>query len=156
MGCDIHIVAQRRNEGGGYETITGNFTEGSAPFDWRGYGMFAFLAGVRNYSAVTPISEPRGLPDDMDRSTEEYEELSDCHSCSWLSVEELAAFDYDAMTEDRRTDLRHNTPGSGPDTCEQGSGIFQTWRAFLGEAFFRDLAELRRIGAERIVFGFDS
>jgi hypothetical protein len=31
-----------------------------------------------------------------------------------------------------------------------------TYRAFLGEAFFADLAELQRIGAERIVFGFDN
>ena len=36
----------------------------TVPFDWRSYGMYGFLAGVRNYSAVQPISEPRGFPED--------------------------------------------------------------------------------------------
>lgn len=147
MGCDIHIYAQRRNEGGGYETI-----QGFSPFDWRSYGMFGFLADVRNYSAVTPLSEPRGLPTDMDRCTDDFEKLSDCHSCSWLSVEELAAFDYDVEMEDRRV----TRGGNRRCTCDPGEGEKTTYREFLGECFFKDLVELQRIGAERVVFGFDS
>lgn len=157
MGCDIHTFAQRRNDGGGYETITSNFAEGPQPFYWRSYGLFGFLAGVRNYSDVAPISEQRGLPADMNRCTDEYEELSDCHSCSWLSVEELAAFDYDQPMEDRRvTQQTGPNSWSGGCTAEPGGGQMTTYREFLGEPFFHDLAELRRIGAERIVFGFDS
>lgn len=66
MGCDIHVMAERRGSGGGYEPIADNIFSDpfsdrnvSAPFDWRAYGMFAFLAGVRNYSGVDPISSPR-------------------------------------------------------------------------------------------------
>lgn len=62
MGCDIHSFAERR-VGDKYETATGRmFKEGSEPFGWRCYGMFGFLAGVRNCSAVTPIAKARGLP----------------------------------------------------------------------------------------------
>lgn len=158
MGCDIHIIAQRRN-GDAWEDVTGKFTDGPAPFDWRSYGMFGFLAGVRNYSAVPPISEPRGIPDDYDRGR--IDEFDGCslgdHSFSWLTVAELLAFNYDQPMEDRRV-ARQIGPNmwSGGETAEPGGGEMTTYRKFLGEAFFHDLAELSRIGAERIVFGFDS
>lgn len=158
MGCDIHIIAQRRN-GDTWEEVSGEFTDGPAPFDWRSYGMFGFLANVRNYSAVPPISEPRGLPEDHDPGN--VDEYGGCflgdHSFSWLSVEELLAFDYDQPMEDRRV-TRQIGPNawSGAVTADPGGGEMTTYRVFLGEAFFNDLAELQRIGAERIVFGFDS
>lgn len=44
----------------------------------------------------------------------------------------------------------------GAATAEPGQGKMTTYREFLGEGFFRDLDELKKIGAERIVFGFDS
>ena len=54
MGCDIHSYAERKTSKG-YEII-----DGLHPLDWRSYGLFGFLAGVRNYSAVTPIVPRRG------------------------------------------------------------------------------------------------
>jgi hypothetical protein len=155
MGCDIHIVAQKQNEAGQWGEITGSFSEGPSPFDWRSYGLFGFLAGVRNYSAVPPISEPRGLPDDYGQDPEE-PWLGD-HSHSWLSVDELAAFDYDRPLEDRRITVQL-APNfwSGSGLAEPGAGRMTTYREFLGPGFFGDLAELQRIGAGRIVFGFDS
>jgi hypothetical protein len=36
-----------------------------APFAWRDYRIFSFLAGVTHYSAIPPISEPRALPLDI-------------------------------------------------------------------------------------------
>src|SRR5687768_8802356 len=125
MGCDIHIVAQRRNEAGEWVEVHGDFLEGPDPFDWRSYGMFAFLAGVRNYSDITPISEPRGLPGDFNLG--EYEDGGDGfrwlgdHSFSWLSVDELLAVDYDQTIEDRRV-TRQLAPNhwSGAQTCDPG------------------------------------
>ena len=156
MGCDIHIKAQRQG-GGKWVEVRGKFTGGRpVPFDWRSYGMFGFLADVRNYSAVPPITEQRGLPNDLETNPDDDYRFGD-HSRSWLTVGELAAFDYDRPVEDRRVTVQTG-PNSwnGGATSQPGGGEMTTYRAFLGEAFFADLAELQRIGAERIVFGFDN
>jgi hypothetical protein len=154
MGCDIHITPERKTENG-YEPVTGvAFAEGSAPFDWRSYGMFGFLAGVRNYSAAPSISQPRGLPDDVSLDVADYYDgwAMDAHSASWLSVAELAAFDYDKQMEDRRVTINNN----GGCTAEPGGGKKMTFREFLGPQFFEDLSKLQECGADRIVFWFDN
>lgn len=152
MGCDIHIQAQKRDASGAWQEVRGSFSEGPSPFDWRSYGMFAFLAGVRNYGAIAPIAEPRGLPDDV-RDEEPFGD----HSYSWLSVEELCAVDYDAVIEDLRV-MRQvgSNLWSGACTAGPGEGEKMPLREYLGDGFMHDLVELQRIGAERIVFGFDS
>lgn len=153
MGCDIHITPERKT-GAGYEPITDvAFAEGSAPFDWCSYGMFGFLAGVRNYSAVAPLSEPRGVPEDASGSVcEDYEHWScDAQSASWLSVAELSAFDYDKQMEDRRVMINND----GGCTAEPGGGTTMTFREFLGPQFFEDLSKLQECGADRVVFWFD-
>lgn len=154
MGCDIHCYAEKRNEQGVYEPI-----ECDEPFGDRSYGIFGFLANVRNYSGVTPIADPRGIPADVsDFVKEEHASWScDAHSASWLSTEELLAFDYDALTEDRRVTKR--TSGGWLDggcTAEPGEGKAMTYREFLGEWFFNDLEDLKKHGAERVVFWFDN
>lgn len=166
MGCDIHITAERK-VGDKYEAVTesvfpyeyGNDGFISAPFDWRSYGMFGFLADVRNYAAAPPIAPPRGWPDDASKgANEEYEQWSgDAHTPSWLSVAELSAFDYDQPVEDRRVrvQLGPNT-WSGAGTAEPGYGTSTTWREFLGAGYFRDLDILQKIDADRVVFFFDN
>lgn len=153
MGCDIHAFAERRNAAGKFEQVRLKF------FDFRSYGIFAFLAGVRNYSDVTPISEPRGLPEDAGEAVRAAFEYWGCdaHTPSWLTLEELLAFNYDAMTEDRRV-MRRVGPNSysGACTCKPSEGKTMTWRQFLGEDFFKDLNALADAGAERIVFWFDN
>lgn len=147
MGCDIHSYAEKKIHEK-WECL------GYSPFDWRAYGMYAFLAGVRNYSAITPIAEPRGIPEERSERVSKQYKIWDCdaHSASWLSVEELEKFDYDQIIEDRRC-MRNNNGGS---TCEIGEGQKMTYRAFLGEGFFMAIAELKEIGADRIVFWFDN
>jgi len=171
MGCDIHSMAIDKNgsliEGGRWADGADadpdmEWMEGEGePFGWRNYSVFGFLAGVRNYSDVKPISAPRGLPVDVKApDVDDFDWLGD-HSHSWLSVAELEAFDYDALVEDRRYTGQKELPWggtitSGACTAEPGNGKMMTWREFLGNDFFKDVAELRRIGADRVVFGFDN
>jgi hypothetical protein len=147
MGCDIHSYAEKRVDGK-WEPL------GFSPFDQRRYGMFGFLAGVRNYSDVPPIAAPRGLPRDASAYVREESDNwgSDGHSHSWLSLEELSAFDYDAAVEDRRIMVGND----GGCTAKPGGGEMTTWREFLGPEFFEDLKRLKSDGAERVVFWFDN
>ena len=147
MGCDIHSYAEKR--------VNGKWEElDFSPFHWRQYGVFGFLAGVRNYSGVPVLAAPRGLPRDAsDYVREESDSWNgDGHTHSWLSVEELSAFDYDAAVEDRRITVNND----GGCTAEPGGGEMTTWREFLGPKFFDDLTRLKAEGAERIVFWFDN
>lgn len=153
MGCDIHSHAEKKIEGV-YEKI-----QGLEPFDWRNYGMFGFLADVRNYPAVPPISKSRGIPVDVSAEVaENYENWgSDAHSASWLSVEELTAFNYDAKMEDRRVTRQIGVNSwDGGCTADPGEGEETTFREFLGETFFADIQKLKDAGADRIIFWFDN
>jgi len=122
------------------------------------YGMFGFLAGVRNYAAVTPIAECRGLP--RDASVGVRDAVEDCagvHSRSWLSLEELLLFNYDQTMEDRRVTRQIGPVGfDGGATAKPGGGQQTTYREFLGEHFLKALEELKAAGAERVVFWFDN
>lgn len=153
MGCDIHSFAEKK-VGDRYEMIPD-----LAPFDWRDYGMYGFLAGVRNYSAVPVLAQPRDLPDDLSPGVRERAEdwSADAHTHSWLSVTELLAFDYDKPVEDRRY-TRQEAPNffNGAATAEPGEGKSMPWREFLGDGFFTDLEKLKAAGAERVVFWFDN
>lgn len=63
MGCDIHLH-QEVKIGGEWH----HYREQSVS---RNYALFAKMAGVRNYGlTVTPIDEPRGIPDDATDGTE--------------------------------------------------------------------------------------
>jgi hypothetical protein len=143
MGCDIHTFVERRFEGE-WRSLRSKFTQGNSPFDWRSYGIYGFLADVRNYSKIPPIAELRGLPDDVSESTaEEYDGWTQmgCHPASWLSLAELLAADYDQeFFDDRRQETT-------------------TIKEFLGPSFFHDLDVLKTLGPPedvRVVFWFDN
>jgi hypothetical protein len=154
MGCDIHSYVQVKR---------GDYWDGVEfhPFRDRNYGAFGFLAGVRNYSAVPPIAEPRGLPNELAYMIQHHAKdwKDDAHNHSWLSVRELTEFDYEAEVEDRRY-TRQEAPGffNGGATCEPGSGNRMTWREFLGASFMRDVAMLRAMDEPdaQVVFWFDN
>jgi len=127
------------------------------PFNWRSYGMFGFLADVRNYSKIPTISEQRGLPEDLEASNEEY--FGD-HSYSWLWLSELVSFNYDQTFEDLRY-TKQIGPRSfdGAAIAEPGNGKQVTFREFLGPVFFRDIEIMKQLGDPsciQIVFGFDN
>lgn len=152
MGCDIHCFAERKDDAGKFIKVGDEF------FDWRSYGLFGFLADVRNYSAIPPIAPPRGVPDDMSEgvATEFDGWGRDAHSASWLGLPELLSFDYDAACEDRRCTRLVGNVYDGGSTADPGEGQSMTFRAFLGEGYFEELEKLRAAGAERIVFWFDN
>lgn len=160
MGCDIHCIAERKI-GDRYEAVSDvEFTDGyRTPFDWRSYGMFGFLAGVRNYSDIPPLAANRGVPEHVSPTYAEELEIwsGDAHNHSWASVSELAAFDYDQPVEDRRVtrQIGHNA-WNGGCTSEPGGGEMTTYRKFLGPDFFSDINKLTEIGADRVVFFFDN
>lgn len=151
MSCDIYTHVECRDPDGTWTRVEGT------PFDLRIYSVFGWLADVRNYSAVPPLSQPRGLPEDASQGVLADWEWwqSDGHSCSWFTVDELAAFDYDAEVEDRRVTVGND----GGCTAEPGGGEVTTYREFLGANFFRDLDALRALNDERptrVIFWFDS
>jgi len=173
MGCDIHSFAEvRRNNK--WEIVKEHFSldefnrkyynkeKGDNPFDWRSYSMFGFLAGVRNYSCCEPISESKGIPEDVcEEIKEEYERWdSDAHSASYLTLRELIEFDYNQILWDRRI-TREESPNcfNGAALANEGEGKMITYREHLGESFFKHLEELNQLGElddVRIVFWFDN
>lgn len=163
MGCDIHVHAERR-DGDRWVKVELPAIESEhysdSPFESRQYGKFGFMAGVRNYSAVPPIAEPRGVPDDISPETrEDYKTWDlDAHSASWLSLEELASYNYDKQIEDRRY-TQQTGPNSfnGGATAAAGQGQAMSLREFLNSTdFFKSLEIAKTAGAERIIFWFDN
>jgi len=124
MGCDIHMYAEvKRCER--WETVGHVFDFGwnnpnqatvmlylgsennnayefnrqrtMEVFDRRDYRLFTILAGVRRVEHITPISEPRGLPEDVSEwiRNESNRWGVDGHSHSWLTLEELKSYPWD-------------------------------------------------------------
>lgn len=163
MGCDLHSHVEIREVDGWQEASGLNWGEySSGPFENRNYGVYGFLSGVRNYSAVDPICDPKGFPDDASKTVRDsFDEWGvDGHTPSWLLVSELSAIDYDAEVNDRRV-TRQTGPRSWDGGCtgEPDEGEVQPLREFLGSAFMRDLDRLRVLDSEaniRVVFWFDN
>ncbi|HDS3501230.1 TPA: hypothetical protein QIR73_002099 [Enterobacter cloacae] len=134
------------------------------PFSEQNYGVFAFLANVRNYACVPVLSEPRGLPP-VERSAEEVDSLwefngttewpvhEDNYSATWYLLSELLEFDYDTDFENRRNEA------SGDNPHPVGSGKCMTVREYLKPKFFEDLDILKRLGdpdKTRVILSFAS
>ena len=155
MGCDIHLAVEVRRDGkweralptGGardpsfvelaVEKGDGWYAKRSAVefYHNRNYYVFAVLADVRNYEDFRPISQPRGLPEDVSDAVRHLANDTDDdgdiwlgdHSFSWLTLTELQAYPWDTES--------------------------------AGDFVERFIPELAKIGAPedvRIVFGFDS
>lgn len=152
MGCDIHSFAEKKNKDTGlWEKVNDAFSldefdkkylakeKGDNPFDWRSYSVFAFLANVRNYDHCIPISEPRGIPEDIcEEVRESYDMWSgDAHSASYLMLRELIEFDYDTVFWNRRV-TKETSPGcfNGASLAEEGEGEMISYRENLGTWFF--------------------
>lgn len=158
MGCDIHAYVEvKKSQADKWEQV-----KDFSPFHWRSYAVFGFLADVRNYSHCTPISEPKGLPDDLSPEVAGKAEYWDWdgHSHSWLTLKELLGFDYDKVFWDRRVS-KQVAPNvwNGTALALEGEGQHITYREHLGAQFFRDLETLKTFGEPenvRVVFWFDN
>jgi hypothetical protein len=61
MGCDIHAyIEYKEKEGEEWRSFGHEYF-----YLCRDYDMFAVMAGVRNYKEYEPVSEPKGLPEDI-------------------------------------------------------------------------------------------
>lgn len=126
MGCDIHMHYEVKNENGWSfydwksEFVIGHYDDGSAQYDYRkvfdhplyisrNYDLFAILANVRNgrgFAGIptgygfNPISEPRGLPEDVTSIVKEDSNDwgGDGHSHSWLSLSEVLNYNWNQTT----------------------------------------------------------
>lgn len=71
-------------------------------YDGRCYDDFAILADVRNSAGFAPIADPKGVPKDASKKylkkVEQYG--GDGHSHSWVTLQELLAFDWNQTIKD--------------------------------------------------------
>src|SRR5262245_4875573 len=106
MGCNIHIIIERKNEVGAWERVSSQ----SMPecFANRCYALFGILADVRNGTGfaglVTGDSWPsiapnRDLPED---ATYKHGDWLGDHSFTWIGLGELRAFDWDGVIRGQR------------------------------------------------------
>ena len=158
MGCDIHTLIEVKGPDGWRHLLCG-----FSVFAWRSYSHFGFLANVRNYSHVPAQWPDRGFPPDCDPSSKSSYDDGDFgfHSHTFVTLQELAAFDYETEFEDRRV-TRETSPGSFNGSClaDLGTGKMRTYRDFLGENFFTDLNRLKELSPDpaclRVLMCFDN
>jgi len=119
MGCDIHAALEIRIDGRWQAVMRPNKwwspeskdePKETAGLDFdRNYSAFAILANVRNgvgFAGVdtgdgfVPISDPRGLPDDISPEARDTGCTGD-HSDSWVTLAEVLAYDWTRQTTRR-------------------------------------------------------
>lgn len=98
MGTDIHtfVETKRNDEWVNLALWTKDFETGkfnkALIYDGRNYNLFGLLAGVR-MMGVEPISEPRGIPEDMSAEVAlEYGDGEYYHDPTWYDFTELEAY----------------------------------------------------------------
>jgi len=104
MGTDIHLYVEVRRDGKWESADTWTPDEYSFNemwVDWKNkfyntpnYVLFGVLAGVRGREDPKPISEPKGLPDDMSEPLAKYAREHFEHTGSWLTLRELMEYDW--------------------------------------------------------------
>lgn len=103
VGTDIYSLAEYKEDeqwkraGEIFVDVLNNKV--SSPFTTRNYALFGWLADVRNYSYVDPLSFPRGLPKDFnafDNSGSNADSFGspDYFFYSYFYLSELLAVDY--------------------------------------------------------------
>jgi len=125
MGCDIHLFTERKRAINSQEKWTNvdnwkinPYYDGedkqekeyelNSAYRYRNYNLFSILADVRNYRENKPISEPKGLPNDVSEIVKIENDIweSDGHSHSYFTMKEL--YDYhEENKSDEDTDLKN-------------------------------------------------
>jgi hypothetical protein len=171
MGCDITSFAEVK-QGSQWKPVGDVFSLDewgrkvrrkefcNSPFNWRDYGMYGFLANVRNYSRVPTVTTPRsGIPHDV--SPEVRSQFDSCasyvHTPTWVTLRELLEFDYEQIFWNRYVRRQVTESGYSVGLAEEGEGVRLSVRDFLGPRFFEHLNVLKALGAPedvRIIFWF--
>lgn len=124
MGCNMHLYVEKQANGAWQSADQWSPNkyadeEGEPPlsleyedrfYSGRNYNLFAILAevrngrgfaGVRTGDGFVPISEPRGLPDDVSEQVKAESDRwsGDGHSHSWFTVAELLAYNWTQTTK---------------------------------------------------------
>lgn len=104
MGCDIHLYVEVKK----YSTWesadtweTDNHGDKFVPYEkrlftGRNYNLFSILANVRNRYKFIPITDPKGLPNDVSEPVKNQSKNweGNSHSHSFLTVQEILEFDW--------------------------------------------------------------
>lgn len=81
MGCDIHCYIEYREK----DVVNKSWSDfGGRINPGRNYGLFRLMAGVRSYSSVGVLFEPKGLPEDLAYSAnhDNFLYITDDEKCS--------------------------------------------------------------------------
>lgn len=163
MGADIHSFAEVKRNGKWQKTgevfPCNDFEKKhykkdykKSPFDWRDYGMFGFLANVRNsYSCNCITGQTRGLPEDSEYLNQYLAEGSCIGDDTCVKLKHSIEYEYHShnfITLAKLLDWDYN----------QKLGVM-SYRDFLGDRFFADIEILKNLGKPedvRCVFWFDT
>lgn len=128
------------------------------PFRCRNYAFFGWLSGIRNYSAVVPLDEPRGLPKNLSAELlDKYDGRAHELSFTYFTLAELLNIDYDSIVEDRRAMI----DGNGAATVDAGQGEMMPLRDFLSDSVMEPLEIMKNRFSEynpddvRVIFVFN-
>lgn len=142
----IHAISEKLNSDGNYEKVS--------ELSFSDYPIFAFLADVRNYSELKPLSFPRGVPKNSDLY-QSYISRHVNHSGSFLELNEIIEFDYDKKFENMTYNNRISIGLlSGTGFKNHSDVVMCTYREFLGINFFSVIKKLIPLKVDRIVFYF--
>lgn len=171
MGCDIHAFVEIKNAGKWQRMDTPVFVADKwtqehfdmekidRPFDFRSYALFGWLANVRNYSQIKPLSNPKGLPENVsDEVLAIHRKWGvDAHFPSYHSLSDLLTVDYERIVENRRQLKRIGKVLLGANVVGEGEAEKMTLRKFLPKRYFDELEVLKTLGDPedvRVVFWF--
>ena len=181
MGTDLHACLERRGAEGWQ---LDQHSRISHPMIERDYLLFAIFAGVRNLWDVTPIAQPRGLPDDLsEAAVHDSYQWEIYHAHSWLTLAEIASYPWSNSLTARvlkcplsPIELAHDSYPHTPFHWEHRAGegmvlgpcegtpnevidLTLTLRQWTHEFWFEtwpSLKQARPLADHRLVFGFHS
>ena len=166
MGCDIHVYLEYKNRDQSGWNKDWNTLAFDGLFIQRDYTLFALMANVRNYDNITPVSEQKGIPSDINWATKNryYLHIDSKHldlAKKWVNSGQSTILDAEGGREVREGDFI-----SSPDWHNASYMDIKEVRAVNkrlphGNASFKAvigaMGALERAGYEsRIVFFFDN